>query len=500
MNVAILIALFAGLAVTLISACFLLHPRVSDRYIRLHVLLLALPAAAAFAGLINADQAQEMGIWRSDRLAWLISLYVWLLGWTIQRFCIRYMHGDRSYRFYFSLLTLTAEAASVTWLSDDLRLLVLLWGLPLFGLVQLAALKKEWEPARNVSRLMAKMFAASWISLLLAAVWLWQATGHWRISLALSEESLTRIGWEHATGISLLLVLAAIIPAGQWPFQRWLLESSVIPTPVSAAMHAGLVNAGGMLLAKFSPLMDGGIPQTLLLFPAVVSVFVGTGILLVQPDYKRQLVASTMAQMGMMFIQCALGAYLLAVLHLMFHGLFKAALFLRSGSVVPRSQPALFSSDSPSKMWLLYGMLGGIAFGVGFWLATPHEPLRLLRALLLGWSLAFAGWQMSVFHSGRWVGFLVLSGLGLSAMTFYDALAAWLGGTLLATGTSRGAEAGIVLLLTCGGIAGICLSARRSTDLWAKLYMRLIHLGEACDRAVESHPRYLEAYIRGEGK
>lgn len=500
MNVAMLVTLFAGLAVTLISACFLLCPRVSDRYVRWHVLLLALPAAAALAGLISADQARELGLWRSDRLAWMISFYVLLLGWTIQRFCIRYLYGDRSYRSYFSLLTVTVGAASITWISDDLRLLVLLWGIPLFGLVRLSALKKEWEPARNVSRLMAKMFSASWISLSLAAVWLWQATGHWRISLALSEESLTRVGWGNATGIGMLLVLAAIIPAGQWPFQRWLLATSVIPTPVSAAMHAGLVNAGGMLLAKFSPLMDGGIPQTLLLFPAIVSVFVGTGILLVQPDYKRQLVASTMAQMGMMFIQCALGAYLLAVLHLIFHGMFKAALFLRSGSVVPRSKPALLSPYPPSKMWLLNGMLGGIALGVGFWLAAPHEPFRMLRALMLGWSLAFAWWQMAVFHSGRWVGFLILSGLGLSAMAFHDALAASLGGTLPAAGSAAGAEASIVLLFACGGVAGICITAQWSTDLWAKLYMWLVHLGEARDRAVESHPRYLGAYMRGEGK
>ncbi|TRY22750.1 NADH dehydrogenase subunit 5 [Brevibacillus sp. LEMMJ03] len=492
--------LFTGLAVTLISACFLLCPRVSDRYVRLHVLSLALPTVAAFAGLISADQTQEMGFWRSDRLTWLISFYVLLLGWTIQRFSIRYMYGDRSYRSYFALLTVTVGAASITWTSDDLRLLVLLWGLPLLGLVWLSALKKEWEPARNVSRLMAKMFAASWISLLLAVVWLWKATGYWRISLALSVESLTRIEWENATGISVLLVLAAIIPAGQWPFQRWLLESSVMPTPVSSAMHAGLVNAGGILLAKFSPLMAGGFPQTLLLFPAVVSVIVGTGILLVQPDYKRQLVASTMAQMGMMFIQCALGAYSLAVLHLIFHGLFKATLFLRSGSVVPRSKRALISPYPPSKMWILCGMLGGIVLGVGFWLAAPHEHLRMLRALLLGWSLAFAWWQMAVFHNGRWTGFFVLSGLGLSAMAFHDALAAFLGGTLPAAGPGAGAESGIVLLFVCLGLAGIFFSGRCSTDLWAKLYMWLVHIGEARDRAVESHPRYLKAYVRQGGE
>ena len=56
---------------------------------------------------------------------------------------------------------------------------------------------------------------------------------------------------------------------------------------------------------------------------------IGTGISLVQVDYKRQLVGSTIAQMGFMLIQCALGAYLAAVIHLILHGLFKATLFYK---------------------------------------------------------------------------------------------------------------------------------------------------------------------------
>lgn len=499
LNVVMFMAFIAGWMIAWISACCLCISRVSDRYVRLHVFLLAIPVVVSFAGLIGTDQVREMGLWHLDRIAWLMAFYVGLLGWAIQRFCIRFMHGDRSYRAYFTLLTFTTGSASLIWFSGDFRLLALLWGLPLFGLVGLVLLNKEWTPARHVARLMTRMFAASWLSLSLVAVWLWQMTGHWRITQVLSEESILRLGWENVAGIGALLVLAAIIPAGQWPFQRWLLESAVIPTPVSAAMHAGLVNAGGMLLARFSPLLDGGLPQWLLVVPAAVSIFVGTGILLVQPDYKRQLVASTLAQMGMMFLQCALGAYVLAVLHLIFHGWFKAALFLRSGSVVPRPRPALLSPDPPSRRWLLYGVLGGIVLGIGFWVAEPHEPLRLLRALLLGWSLALAWWQMAVFQRGRWTGFFVLSGLGLSAMAFHDALASMLGDALPAAISTGRTEIAVVLLIACGGLASLGLTLSRPTEIRAKLYLWLVHLGEARDGAVESHPRYLGVLAKREG-
>lgn len=500
LNVSLFMTFIGVWMIAWISACILWISRVSDRYVRLHVFLLAIPVVVSFAGLIGADQVRETGLWRLDRTAWLMASYIGLLGWTIQRFCIRFMHGDRSYRGYFALLTFTTGSASVIWFSGDLRLLALLWGLPLSGLVGLVLLNKEWTPVRHVARLMARMFAVSWFSLLLAAVWLWQVTGHWRITLALSEELHLRLGWVNAAGIGMLVVFAAMIPAGQWPFQRWLLESAVIPTPVSAAMHAGLVNAGGMLLARLSPLLDGGLPQWLLVVSAMVSIFVGTGILLVQPDYKRQLVASTMAQMGMMFLQCALGAYVLAVLHLMFHGWFKAALFLSSGSIVPRTRPALLAADPPPRRWLLYGVLSGIVLGIGFWVAEPEEPLRLLRALLIGWSLALVWWQLAVFQSGCRTGFIIFSGLGMFAMAFHNALASMLGDALPTAVSTGRTETAVVLLIACGGLAGLGLTARCTSEIRAKLYLWLVHLGEASDEAVESHPSYLGAYMHRGGE
>ncbi len=110
-------------------------------------------------------------------------------------------------------------------------------------------------------------------------------------------------------------------------------------------MHAGLVNAGGIMLTRFSPLFHDDIAQIILLIFSSISVLIGTGISLVQVDYKRQLVGSTIAQMGFMLIQCALGAYLATVIHLMLHGLFKATLFLQAGSSVQRFEGVKQSNE-----------------------------------------------------------------------------------------------------------------------------------------------------------
>ncbi|POC75482.1 NADH-quinone oxidoreductase subunit L, partial [Vibrio vulnificus] len=85
--------------------------------------------------------------------------------------------------------------------------------------------------------------------------------------------------------IDLFIVLAVIIPAAQFPFQSWLIESVAAPTPVSAIMHAGIVNAGGIILTRFSPVFDNPIAITVLLLIASVSVLLGSGISLVHVDY-----------------------------------------------------------------------------------------------------------------------------------------------------------------------------------------------------------------------
>ena len=225
-------------------------------------------------------------------------------------------------------------------------------GITLLGLTALIGLNSAWQAAKNAALYAGRIFALSWLAIAAAALWLSLSTGHWRLSSAIAEESLVQLSSWEKTGIGLLVILTVMIPAAQWPFHRWLLDSAIAPTPVSAVMHAGLVNVGGVMLTRFAPMFSGDVLQLILLVPAVLSVLLGTGMMIVQTDYKRQLAASTVAQMGFMLVQCALGAYIAAVIHLILHGLFKAALFLQAGSAVRRyesfaskpGRPALFGT------------------------------------------------------------------------------------------------------------------------------------------------------------
>lgn len=482
-----------------ISGLLFLHPRVPLRFVRIHIVIVALPPLVALFALAKTSGSEVVGPWHLDRLAWLMIFFVLLIGLIIQRFSVRYLMGDRSYRKYFTLYTFTTGVASILWLSGDLRLMVISWGATLIGFTLLIKLNHGWKVVHKAANRIGRLFTLSWVSLLLAVIWLCQVTGQWQLSLALTNESLAQLGALERTGISLLVVLAVIIPAAQWPFQRWLIESVVAPTPVSATMHAGLVNAGGIMLTRFSPLFNGEAASIILLIIASISVLIGSGISLVQVDYKRQLVGSTIGQMGFMLIQCALGAYIAAIIHLVFHGLFKAALFLQAGSAVRRFEGANGANQRSTNSWLMSGRIFGLLVGIAFWLKAPDEGYQLVSALILGWSLSVSWAQLVAFGGGRMVRIAGLSFLGGSAIVYisiHSLFHGWLHTTVYhSVQLPMAAVIFVLCLLLCGVAIGTRGVRSQSSVFFTVLYLWLVRLGEAQTKTVESHPNYLKHYL-----
>lgn len=482
-----------------LSGLLFLHPRVPLNFVRIHIGIVALPPLVSLLALVNTSGNEVVGLWYLDTLAWLMAFFVLLIGFIIQRFSVRYLLGDRSYRKYFTLFTFTTGVASIAWLSGDLRLMIISWGATLVGLTLLISLNSGWKVASEAAKVSGRLFTLSWFSLLFAVIWLFQGTGQWQLSFALTNENLAQLeAWER-TGINLLIVLAVIIPAAQWPFQRWLIESVVAPTPVSAIMHAGLVNAGGIMLTRFSPVFSGDLASIILLILASISVLIGSGISLVHVDYKRQLVGSTIAQMGFMLIQCALGAYLAAIIHLILHGLFKATLFLQAGSAVSSFKVSTRVNERSSYLWIMAGRTLGLIVGVAFWIMAPGEGYQLISALILAWSLSVSWTQLIALGEGRIGRIAGLSFLGGAAIVYF--IIHNLFYELLHTTVYQSVQPpmSVVVLVVCllllGSAIGMWAAHNRSSVSFAVLYLWLVQLGEAKTKSVESHPNYLKQYL-----
>ena len=291
---------------------------------------------------------------RIDGLTLIMAAVVTFVSGIVHSFARRHMDGSQHIgRFYGRLLALTLVVLLLT-AADHLALFGACWVLMGWLLADLIGLIRGWPQAQAAARRARWSFLGG--SALLAAA-LGLIAGYTEtatISEALSQTHMLSTGV--ITGASVLLVGAAMIQSALIPFHGWLLSSMTAPTPVSAFMHAGLVNAGGLLLARFAGIV-AALPSVMLGIVAVgaLSALLAQAWMLVQSDVKRHLGCSTVAQMGFMVLQCGLGFFAAAIAHLILHGFYKAYLFLASGSVVTAKAPR---GKSPE------------ALGAGPWIGT----------------------------------------------------------------------------------------------------------------------------------
>jgi NADH-quinone oxidoreductase subunit L len=153
--------------------------------------------------------------------------------------------------------------------------------------------------------------------------------------IAAAPDATTVLGLPLAEAMGLLILLAAFAKSAQFPLHTWLPYTMDGPTPVSALMHAGIVNAGGFLINRFAPVFVHTEHVLLLAFAVgLITTIMGSLMMLMQSDIKKALGYSTMGQMGYMVMECGLGAFSLAIYHLIAHGVFKATLFLGSGAII----------------------------------------------------------------------------------------------------------------------------------------------------------------------
>ncbi len=192
--------------------------------------------------------------------------------------------------------------------------------------------------------------------------------------------------------VALLLVCTALLKSAQFPLHGWLIEVMETPTPVSALLHAGIINAGGFLVLRFSHVISLSLPslETLVLVGGFTALF-GSVVMLTQTSIKSSLAYSTIAQMGFMMLECGLAAFPAALLHIVAHSLYKAHAFLSSGSVIDIARaswtPSPGGKPHPARLIIAILAVLAIAFIVGklFGVTLTERPgvFALGAALLL---------------------------------------------------------------------------------------------------------------------
>ena len=154
----------------------------------------------------------------------------------------------------------------------------------------------------------------------------------------MATQTITFLSWQvNALEIvTLLLFVGAMGKSAQLFLHTWLPDAMEGPTPVSALIHAAtMVTAGVFLICRVSPLLEYATftPNFIVIIGASTAFFAAT-VGLVQNDIKRVIAYSTCSQLGYMFVAAGIGAYQVAMFHLLTHAFFKALLFLGAGSVI----------------------------------------------------------------------------------------------------------------------------------------------------------------------
>jgi NADH-quinone oxidoreductase subunit L len=272
-----------------------------------------------------------------DRLTAVMALIVTGVGSVIHLYSVGYMAHDKSYGRFFAYLNLFLFFMLLLVLGRSL--LVLFVGWEGVGLASYLLIGFWFDDLAN-ARAGKKAFVTNRIGdagFLLGMFLLYQALGTLdmdRINTAFSQGNAA--GLVSASLVGILLFIGATGKSAQIPLHVWLPDAMAGPTPVSALIHAAtMVTAGVYLVARLSGVyLLAPDASMVIAIVGVATAFFAATVALVQTDIKKVLAYSTVSQLGFMFLALGVGAYGVAIFHVVTHAFFKACLFLGAGSVI----------------------------------------------------------------------------------------------------------------------------------------------------------------------
>ncbi|HVM10838.1 MAG TPA: proton-conducting transporter membrane subunit [Acidimicrobiales bacterium] len=301
----------------------------------------AIFSAGAVLSWRALDRATEIGPFLVDRLAGVLIVLTGFIATVVNGFAVRNLEDDPRARRFFAATTLVAMGTAATAAAGTVSAFVVAWIVTSAAVVLLIAHRDDTAAGRDARRRTLLALGAGDTALVVAAAALVATAGDVRLD-AVADAAATVAGTSTGWVIGLLLVVAVLARCAQLPMPRWLPSTLAAPTPASALLHAGVVNAGALLLVRFAPMVTAStIAVVVLVAAAGATAVVAYVASSVRSDVKGSLAQSTSAQMGFMLLQCAVGVPGAALLHVVGHAMYKAAAFLGTGDAVRRSMAAI---------------------------------------------------------------------------------------------------------------------------------------------------------------
>jgi len=343
-----------------------------------------------------------------DNFAVVMLLVVTTVSFVVHVYSVGYMHGDPLYNRFFAYLSLFSFSMLGLVLWDNLFGIYIMWELVGICSYLLIGYYFEKDSAANAGK---KAFITNRIGdfgFLIGILIVFSTLGTFNLAEIHAGIAVGKLQEPWLTAAGILLFCGAIGKSAQFPLHVWLPDAMEGPTPVSALIHAAtMVAAGVYLVARLTFMLSFDAMLVIAYIGGFTAIFAAT-IAITQNDIKRVLAYSTVSQLGYMIMALGVGSYTAGFFHLTTHAMFKAGLFLGSGSVIHAMHHAMHKlhvHEDPNDIRLMGGLrqkmpvtyytfliytmaLCGIPFFSGF----------LSKDAILGGTLAFAMSQNNPIH------------------------------------------------------------------------------------------------------
>ena len=422
------IALFAPLVSSLFVALFAARPKMLFTGI-VASMLIALSMVASFILLIDVNTYGPLHVnmmdWISagnlvipfgfvvDEVSVIMMVTVTLVSTIVHIYSIGYMDHDKSFNRFFSYLSAFVFSMMILVMSDNFVGLFIGWegvGLCSWLLIGFWYHKHSASWAANEAFIMNRIADLGMLMGLFLIYWNVGSFQYDDVFASVKELDPTIV-----VTIGIFLFIGAMDKSAQFPLHTWLADAMERPTPVSALIHAATMVTAGVYLVIRAGELYSLIPEVgfaIASLGAFVALFAAS-MALVNNDLKRIIAYSTLSQLGYMFVAAGLGAYWIALFHLMTHAFFKSLLFLGAGNVMH----AMHDELNIKKMGGLYGSmkatailmsvasvaLAGIYPFAGFFSKDKILEVAFNEGAYFLWFALFIGAGLTAFYSFRLV-------------------------------------------------------------------------------------------------
>lgn len=283
-----------------------------------------------------------------DNLAAIMLVVVCIVSFLVHLFSIAYMDGDVRYARYFAYLGVFTFSMLMIVIANNFFTMYVGWelvGLSSYLLIGHWYEKKSAADASKKAFVVNRIGDIGMFTGIMILYNTFRTFGFNEIFEAINEGRIPMGSETWLTAAGVLIFCGAIGKSAQFPLHVWLPDAMEGPTPVSALIHAAtMVAAGVYLVARTFPMMTADALM-FIAYVGAITAFLSATIAIAQNDIKKVLAYSTISQLGYMVMGLGVGAFTAGFFHLVTHAMFKAGLFLGSGSVIHAMHHALHHSN-----------------------------------------------------------------------------------------------------------------------------------------------------------